>query len=75
MGTYNSEKSTKRYILKPTSKPLKSKLSKTEKSSKPTKPLVPSVRGANEDDDLYDPYSDIHDGTLKPLKFEEDPWK
>ena len=35
----------------------------------------PIVRAANEDDDLYDPYSDIHDGTLKPLKFEEDPWK
>jgi hypothetical protein len=75
MDTYNSEKSTKRYTLKPSSKPLKSKLSKTEKSSKQTKPLKPSVRDANEDDDLYDPYSDIHDGTLKPLKFEEDPWK
>lgn len=37
---------------------------------------VPSLaRAANEDDDLYDPYSDLHDGTLKPLEFERDPWK
>ena len=34
-----------------------------------------AARDANEDDDLYDPYSDLHDGTLKPLEFERDPWK
>lgn len=33
------------------------------------------VRAANEDDDLYDPYSDYHDGTLKAAEFEEDPWR
>ena len=32
------------------------------------------IRAANEDDDLYDPYSDFHDGTLRPLEFEKDPW-
>lgn len=75
MDTYNSEKSTKRYTLKPSSKPLKSKLPKNEKSSQKTKPLKPSVRSANEDDDLYDPYSDYHDGTLKDIEFEKDPWR
>ncbi len=75
MDTYNSEKSTKRYTLKPSSKPLKSKLPKNEKSSQKTKPLKPSVRDANEDDDLYDPYSDYHDGTLKDIEFEKDPWR
>ncbi len=33
------------------------------------------IRAANEDDDLYDPYSDYHDGTLRPAEFEEDPWR
>ncbi len=33
------------------------------------------LRAANEDDDLYDPYSDYHDGTLKAAEFEEDPWR
>ncbi len=33
------------------------------------------IRAANEDDDLYDPYSDYHDGTLKAAEFEEDPWR
>lgn len=32
------------------------------------------IRAANEDDDLYDPYSDFHDGTLRAAEFEEDPW-
>lgn len=40
-----------------------------------SKPGTSSVRAANEDDDLYDPYSDFHDGTLKPLEFERDPWR
>lgn len=36
---------------------------------------TPSVlRAANEDDDLYDPYSDYHDGTLRDPHFERDPW-
>lgn len=36
---------------------------------------APSVlRAANEDDDLYDPYSDYHDGTLRDPHFERDPW-
>lgn len=33
------------------------------------------IRAANEDDDLYDPYSDYHDGTLRAATFEEDPWR
>lgn len=33
------------------------------------------IRAANEDDDLYDPYSDYHDGTLKTAEFEKDPWR
>ena len=33
------------------------------------------IREANEDDDLYDPYSDYHDGTLKAAEFEKDPWR
>ncbi len=33
------------------------------------------IRAANEDDDLYDPYSDYHDGTLKAAEFEEEPWR
>ncbi len=37
--------------------------------------VPPLARAANEDDDLYDPYSDLHDGTLKPLEFERDPWR
>ena len=34
-----------------------------------------TIRAANEDDDLYDPYSDYHDGTLRSLEFERDPWR
>lgn len=33
------------------------------------------IRAAKEDDDLYDPYSDYHDGTLRSLEFERDPWR
>ena len=33
------------------------------------------IRAANEDDDLYEPYSDYHDGTLKAAEFEKDPWR
>lgn len=35
----------------------------------------PILRATNEDDDLYDPYSDYHDGTLQNLEFERDPWR
>ena len=46
------------------------------KSIPPNKKMVNDVvRAANEDDDLYDPYSDYHDGTLKAAEFEEDPWR
>lgn len=33
-----------------------------------------ALRGEGEDDDGYDPYSDVHDGTSRPLEFEADPW-
>jgi hypothetical protein len=35
---------------------------------------VAILRGENEDDDGYDPYSDYHDGTARTLQFERDPW-
>lgn len=41
-------------------------------ASSPSSPSV--LRAANEDDDLYDPYSDYHDGTLRDPHFERDPW-
>lgn len=47
----------------------KSKVSSNEHS------LRSVIRAANEDDDLYDPYSDYHDGTLKAAEFEKDPWR
>lgn len=31
-------------------------------------------RAPNEDDDGYDPYSDIHDARIPEPLFEEDPW-
>lgn len=33
------------------------------------------VRAESEDDDGYDPYSDVHDGTARALTFERDPWR
>ena len=45
-----------------------------QNSAEKTKASQSVLRAANEDDDLYDPYSDVHDGTLKPLTFEKDPW-
>lgn len=32
------------------------------------------TRAINEDDDGYDPYSDLHDRGEKPPLFEKDPW-
>ncbi|MEF2845045.1 MAG: hypothetical protein U0O24_00165 [Eggerthellaceae bacterium] len=68
------------YSLKPVSKPLvsqKDTLTNTLiNESTPHASASALVRIiANEDDDLYDPYSDYHDGTLKPQQFEEDPWR
>ena len=40
----------------------------------PSVPTPSVLRAANEDDDLYDPYSDYHDGTLRDPHFERDPW-
>lgn len=56
-----------RYTLKATSTPL---------STKKTEEGTAKIRlQQNEDDDLYDPYTDYHDGTLKEQAFEEDPWR
>lgn len=73
-----------RYTLKPVIKPLPSQRETCCSDTKQNQPASRStkdspqpsetLRAANEDDDLYDPYSDIHDGTLKPLIFEKDPW-
>ncbi len=38
------------------------------------KPAEPPVRAINEDDDGYDPYSDLHDRAIPEPLFEEDPW-
>ena len=40
------------------------------KAEKPTQP----VRAINEDDDGYDPYSDLHDRPAPEPLFERDPW-
>lgn len=92
----NSEKTGKRYTLRPTFTPLphasddEKKASTDSGASKEaaaqgtavsksdagtTKAAASVIRAANEDDDLYDPYSDFHDGTLKAAEFEEDPWR
>lgn len=56
-----------RYTLKATSTPLSKKNDKKAKSD---------LRlTQNEDDDLYDPYTDYHDGTLRKQTLEEDPWR
>ena len=48
-----------------------------QKRDASTAPDLPNsvIRAANEDDDLYDPYSDYPDGTLKAAEFEKDPWR
>lgn len=87
--TFNdSETSAKRYTLRPTFTPLPQAKgpqadSKTNaratalRSDANSAPDLPNsvIRAANEDDDLYDPYSDYHDGTLKAAEFEKDPWR
>ncbi|MDO5335047.1 MAG: hypothetical protein Q4F23_03110 [Coriobacteriia bacterium] len=57
-----------RYTLKPTIKPLPSQAKEPEEATDELR------LKQNEDDDLYDPYSDYHDGTLRNLEFEENPW-
>jgi hypothetical protein len=32
------------------------------------------IRAINEDDDGYDPYSDLHDAPAREPLFEKDPW-
>ena len=86
--TFNdSETSAKRYTLRPTFTPLpqKNKVADSKTNARATAlrsdansaPDLPNsvIRAANEDDDLYDPYSDYHDGTLKAAEFEKDPWR
>jgi hypothetical protein len=36
--------------------------------------LAQPIRAANEDDDGYDPYTDLHDRSLPDPLFERDPW-
>ena len=33
------------------------------------------IRAINEDDDGYDPYSDLHDAPQREPLFERDPWR
>ena len=85
MTINDSETNAKRYTLRPTYTPLpqaKGNSAKTniaadthESSGKKTNSPNNVIRAANEDDDLYDPYSDYHDGTLKAAEFEKDPWR
>lgn len=86
MTNNTSENEPKRYTLRPTFTPLPH-ANKPQEKEKPAHKAgkqeekkanahVSSViRAANEDDDLYDPYSDYHDGTLRAAEFEEDPWR
>ena len=62
-----NEKQKTRYTLKPTNTP-----ASPQKKERAKEGLRLSQ---NEDDDLYDPYTDYHDGTLGAQTFEEDPWK
>jgi hypothetical protein len=65
------------FHLKPVYTPLPSQKgarnAETEKAARTDGPQ--GVRPQNEDDDLYDPYSDFHDGTLRPMEHVEDPWR
>lgn len=87
MDKRENEQSPRTYRLKPVYKPLAKKDASAEtedpspakgySAAEPTTDQTSRtslLRGANEDDDLYDPYSDYHDGTLKALEFEQDPW-
>ncbi len=69
-GTSN-EKNTSSQTKKNTCRTKKT----TENSTHQTEFPNTIIRSANEDDDLYDPYSDYHDGTLQAVEFERDPWR
>lgn len=89
MSVNDTEKPPARYTLRPTSTPLphaaedaaapagdSDAATSAPRATSTNDPAAdPAVRAANEDDDLYDPYSDYHDGTLKALEFERDPWR
>lgn len=69
MNHDDSASKNKRYTLRGVSTPIVN-------SRKPADAKTSSlIRAANEDDDLYDPYSDYHDGTLREPEFEKEPWK
>ena len=69
MNHDDSASKNKRYTLRGVSTPIAN-------NKKPASDQTSSlIRAANEDDDLYDPYSDYHDGTLRELEFEKEPWK
>lgn len=59
----------KGYVLKPVTKPLRSR--KGEEAT-PSSPQRDAVRDITEDDDGYHPYADVPD--TRPL-FERDPWR
>lgn len=75
MNSDSNDQSNKNYTLKPTYTPLSAKTS--NKNTRTAKKINDQtiIRDSNEDDDLYDPYSDYHDGTLRELTFDKDPWK
>lgn len=88
MDKKENEQTLRTYRLKPVYKPLTKKAASIEpEEASPTNERSTTepasdqasrsslLRAANEDDDLYDPYSDYHDGTLKAVEFEQDPWR
>lgn len=72
----DSENKEPRYTLRPTFTPLPHTSGDSKQQEEPNSHSVnTAVRAANEDDDLYDPYSDYHDGTLRSPEYEPDPWR
>lgn len=71
----NSESQPVHYTLRPTFTPLLHNSEDRPHNSEDSHDASDLIRAANEDDDLYDPYSDFHDGTLCGAHFEEDPWR
>ena len=73
MTSEHGKTTQKTYRIRYTSTPLSGKNTESQKrdANKITAPTQP-VRAINEDDDGYDPYSDLKE---QPTFFEKDPWR
>lgn len=69
MSDDDTRKRSRHYTLRPVTTPLAGAHMPDDKED------AGAVRSEVEDDDGYDPYSDFHDGTARPLEFEADPWR